>query len=172
VKIISFSWTSAALVCGRKSVTRRQWAPRHAARFKRGDEVWAYDKTPRVGGKPLAIIRLTEDASFQADRDAPDSDWEGEGFAFYWENPMVMPESIYGEPARHSFFSWENFEDMRRYVFGESWVVRFELVSLEPAGAELKRRTEEKIARGQQGAARRSGVLTGPQLPLPLDPTD
>ncbi len=56
--IISFAWTTAALLEGRKTVTRREWTDKHAAKFKPGDLVDAWDKSPRFKGKKVAVIRI------------------------------------------------------------------------------------------------------------------
>ena len=71
---ISFSWTSAALLAGHKTVTRRDWDADYARRFRAGREVIAYDKLPRNGGKPIARLRLTDDARYEPDAAAPDSE--------------------------------------------------------------------------------------------------
>lgn len=57
--IISFAWTTQALLAGRKTVTRREWTDGHAAKFKPGDLVDAWDKLPRCkGSKKVAVIRI------------------------------------------------------------------------------------------------------------------
>ena len=56
--IISFAWTTAALLDGRKTVTRREWSDAHAAKFKPGDLVDAYDRSPRFKGKKVGVIRI------------------------------------------------------------------------------------------------------------------
>lgn len=58
MKIISFAKTTAALLAGHKSVTRRYWNPRHALSFKPGEIVQAWDKSPRFGGKMVAEIKI------------------------------------------------------------------------------------------------------------------
>ncbi|MBW2053822.1 MAG: ASCH domain-containing protein [Deltaproteobacteria bacterium] len=49
MKIVSFAWTTEALLAGRKTVTRRCWNERYAGRFKSGDLVQAYDRNPSGG---------------------------------------------------------------------------------------------------------------------------
>ena len=56
--IISFAWTTPALLDGRKTVTRRDWPDSHAVKFKPGDEAIAYDKQPMYGGVPVARLKL------------------------------------------------------------------------------------------------------------------
>ena len=57
--IISFAWTTPALLAGKKTVTRREWSDAHAAKFKPGDLVDAWDKLPRCkDSKKVAVIRI------------------------------------------------------------------------------------------------------------------
>jgi hypothetical protein len=117
-KIVSFSWTSPAIRACRKTVTRRDWTGDYAMRFKKGDEVIAYDRSPRAGGKPIARLILTADARIEPDARAPDSDYEAEGFDFLarlYEN---------GAPHFRAATSREHFDEWRR-AGGYSWVVRF-----------------------------------------------
>ena len=60
MRIISFAWTTPALLAGAKTVTRRDWKGRHGMAFHEGDFVQAWDRSPRVGGKQVATIQLTE----------------------------------------------------------------------------------------------------------------
>ena len=76
MKIISFAWTTPALLAGRKTVTRREWAHSHAKGFQNAQLVQAYDKAPFLGGKRVAIIRLTQAPRLEPISEAPDSDHE------------------------------------------------------------------------------------------------
>lgn len=58
---ISFAWTTPALLARAKSATRRMWAPSHAAKFRAGQIVDAYDRSPRLGGRRVATIRIARD---------------------------------------------------------------------------------------------------------------
>ena len=117
---ISFSWTSPSLLAGQKTVTRRDWNPQYAKRFKAGTIVTAYDKSPRNGGKPIARLRLTHDATYEADADAPDSDWAEEGFK--WFQNRYGPRLKDGrDVSRHGFNGW-------RQGGNSSYVVRFEVI--------------------------------------------
>ena len=83
--IISFGWTTPALIAGCKQVTRRDWNPKHAARFKAGMLIDAWNTSPRnVRGKPhkVALIRLTADPYLEdsAAFDVGGPDDEAEGF--------------------------------------------------------------------------------------------
>ena len=50
-----------AIFAGAKTVTRRIWTDRHAAHFREGQLVDAWDQLPRVrGSHKVAEIRLTQ----------------------------------------------------------------------------------------------------------------
>ena len=127
MKIISFGWTWPALVNGAKSVTRRGWDPRYAAMFHAGEVVYAFDRSPRFRGHPIAKIRLTADPVLELDSLAPDGDYEAEGFAFFAEHPELLPKAA-REQARVTL-SREAFDQWRKGG-GKSWVIRFEIVEV------------------------------------------
>lgn len=57
--IISFAYTTDALLAGQKTVTRRDWAPSHAAKFYPGLVVDAWSRNPRVpGARKVAEIQI------------------------------------------------------------------------------------------------------------------
>lgn len=91
--IISFGWTTPALLAGAKTVTRRQWTPKHAAHFKAGMLVDAWNTSPRnVKGYPrkVAVIRLTETPGLEFTKDAAISDFKEEGFAYLQANGLKV----------------------------------------------------------------------------------
>lgn len=107
MKIISFAWTIAALKQDKKTVTRRFWKDSYAKRFKKGDLVAAYDRSPRFGGKKIETIRLT--------------------CAPYKEFLSLMTDAE--EKAEGGL--WGSAEAFVRAMGGpdkEPWVVRFEVV--------------------------------------------
>lgn len=114
--IIAFQQTTPALLAMRKSRTRREWNEAHTKKFKVGMICSAYDKSPRVGGKKVAEIRIVglkkEDISLM-----PDEDFEKEGFA-YLEGQGIR---IWGKEPLVAFQEW-------RDAGGEYIVVDFELV--------------------------------------------
>ena len=78
--IISFAWTTPALLAGAKTMTRREWLAAHGSRFHAADLVDAYDHSPRAHGKKVATIRLTR-APYQAwSTDLTEEDYDREGF--------------------------------------------------------------------------------------------
>lgn len=85
MKIISFAWTTGALLAGRKTATCRGWDERYARRFRAGDLVAAYDRSPRFKGKQVATIRLTHDATIGPWKHILTDPYEQEGFAWYDE---------------------------------------------------------------------------------------
>jgi hypothetical protein len=111
MKIISFAWTTEALLAGRKTVTRRRWAERHRRSFHSGDLVQAYDKVPFQGGKRVAILRLTCDPYLERLADMPAADVAAEGGL--WQDKAEFIDLFGGDPDE------------------VVTVVRFELVSLE-----------------------------------------
>lgn len=124
MKIISFAYTTPALLAGRKTVTRRNWKPGYAASFRAGERILAYDRSPRIGGKPAAIIELTDRPKYEADSAVPDSDYEAEGFAYLNEHPELLPKPE--DRARVTpagFIAWK----CGPYW---SWVVRFKLIQV------------------------------------------
>jgi len=122
--IISFSWTTPALLAGRKSVTRRNWVDHHAKKYKEGDIVDAWDKLPRAGGKPVAKIRIQRDPYKEPIMAMPWSDYEEEGFAYMHEHPELIPKSSpFRTASRQEFKEW--------MLSGEIyWVVRLDLVEV------------------------------------------
>ena len=120
MKIISFAWTSPALLAGRKSRTRRAWNDKYAARFNVGDLLQAWDRSPRFGGKRIGTIQILgikkEDIYLM-----PPEDFEKEGFAYFDQNGL----KIRGQNPTAAFFDW-------RDQGGLYYVVDFRLVSITP----------------------------------------
>jgi len=127
MRIISFAWTTPALLAGRKTCTRRDWDAAYASQFRPGDVVAAYDKSPRYGGKKVAEVAVVR-APYQEPLAAmPDEDYEAEGFAFLYAQGIKPPKSS-GFPS----FSRLAFDAWRRSG-GAVFVVRFRLLSTEGA---------------------------------------
>ena len=91
-KIISFAWTTDALMEGKKTVTRRDWDDKYASRFKVGEVCSAYDKSPRYGGKKVGEIRLTKAPWKQWLHDVTDEDEVKEGGL--WGSGKVYQEMM------------------------------------------------------------------------------
>lgn len=76
---------------------------------------YAYNRSPRFGGKAVAVIRIVS-VRLERTSTMPDSDYEGEGFAFL-DGTKIGPHDA----------TWEGFEAWR--LADESmFVIRFELV--------------------------------------------
>ena len=118
-RIISFAYTVPALLAGQKSVTRRHWKDSYARLFKSGDVVLAYDRSPRVGGKQVATLRLTADPYLERGLDIPVTDWVEEGLAYLAAKGLLAGRLT---PLQ----LWEQLED------GDDpwWVLRFKVVSI------------------------------------------
>jgi hypothetical protein len=121
--IISFAYTTPALLARSKSVTRREWDAGYAARFHKGDVVQAWDKSPRFGGCHVADTLLTADPTVEPIITMPASDYEAEGFAWLRLHPGTVDTKRFGG------FTWADFETWR-HSGGDVWVVRFELVKV------------------------------------------
>ena len=117
MRIISFAWTTLALLAGRKTVTRREWSLDYAALFARGDLVQAYDRNPRWHGRPVATIRLTRDPYPESTLYAPEEDYEAEGFAYLEE----ISAKVDGLTPRALWRAWHLYPQVL-------WVIRFEVV--------------------------------------------
>lgn len=122
MKVMSFSWTTPALLAGEKTVTRREWQPKYAARFHAGDLIQAWNRQPRFrGAARVATIRLTETPYVERLNDVPDEDWDGEGFAFL----EAAGAKVNGHTPRELFEWWRH-----PACTGSVYVVRFELVEV------------------------------------------
>lgn len=130
MKAISFGWTTAALLAGRKTATRRQWDRAYARRFRRGDRVAALDRAARFGGRRVAVIELTASPIEEWTDQAPESDWEAEGFGYLSEIGATVGGRTPGA-------LWEEWRQRPERL----WVVRFRLVEAlvaSPAGRQAR----------------------------------
>lgn len=125
MKIISFGKTTPALLAGEKTVTRRDWAQKHARMFHAGEVVQAWSQTPRVpGAERVATIRLTEAPTLQWTRTLPAEDFAAEGFAYMEREGLLLD----GVPVREVWANWQRWPQLL-------YVVRFELLEV-GSGAE------------------------------------
>lgn len=118
--IISFGWTSPALLAGRKTVTRRDWNDDYADRFYEGQIVDAWNTSPRnIRGNPRKseTKRLTQKPLLEYAIHAPPEDWEGEGFAYLTE----IGFKVHGQTPKELWDSW-------KWNNPPLYVVRFEVV--------------------------------------------
>jgi hypothetical protein len=118
--IVSFSWTTPALLAGAKTCTRRHWSPSHARKIQDGQLVDAWDRLPRVkGARKVATIRITAAPELQSTAQIPDSDWEAEGFD--WMTRWGSRDDA--QTARAIWDAWRATSQIL-------YVVRFELERL------------------------------------------
>lgn len=120
MKIISFAWTSDALLAGEKTCTRRDWKEAWARLFREGDDIQAYTLSPLYGGKRIAIIRLTCHPYQERTGQAPGADFEAEGLLWMERNDLLIR-------GQSPTYFWDRWRERNELV----WVVRFELVSIE-----------------------------------------
>jgi hypothetical protein len=117
MRIISFAWTTSALLAGEKTVTRRNWKAKWALGFHAGDLVAAYDRDTRYGGRRVGTIRLTSDPVLESTLAAPPTDWRAEGFEYLQSRAIEVDGML---PYR-LWTAW-------KLVPQQLWVVRFEMV--------------------------------------------
>ena len=111
--IISFAWTTTALLDGRKTVTRREWSDGHAAKFKPCDLVDAWDKSPRFKGKKVAVIRIVSIHRLQ--------------LGLMLRNRMYGADELKREGGR-----WNTIEEFcALFTIDNPYRVEFEIVSVE-----------------------------------------
>jgi len=79
MKIISFAWTTDALVKGLKTETRRDWTDDYARQFRVGDVCKAFNKNPRCGGKEIARIQILKNPYRESIYKMTDKDEKAEG---------------------------------------------------------------------------------------------
>jgi hypothetical protein len=120
MKIISFAWTTPALLAGAKTCTRRDWKILYALRFHKDDVCLAYDRQPRFKGKPIATIRLTADPYQENTKYAPTTDYAAEGFAWLKEHGILV-DGKYDVDMLWKVWKMDGFY---------KWVVRFELLEI------------------------------------------
>ena len=131
--IISFGWTSGAMVCGAKTRTRRDWAPGHVRHFHSGMMANGWSQSPRVHGVYLSDVRLTAPIFRQHTSKITDEDWELEGFGWMSRRGIL----INGVTPEVFFERW-------RHANIDLWVVDFSLEYLTKAGLDLKWELESK----------------------------
>ena len=121
MRIISFGWTSPAILARRKTVTRRDWKASYARTFHKGELLQAWDKSPRTRkGKKIGVIRLTAEPSYEPVNWAPNSDYEAEGFEYL----DSIGARVNRKSPVHLWTTWLQGDVWK-------WVLRFEIISLE-----------------------------------------
>lgn len=129
--IISYSWTTLAMLARRKCVTRRDWSEKQIALAKRisekGDDVDAWSKSPRVHGVRVATVKILSVHAHQPLRELCPQDWEDEGFA--------LLEALQPRSASQIWNGWH--EDVALNPHASLTTVRFEFLSIELEGQRM-----------------------------------
>ena len=82
--IISFAWTTQAIIQGKKTETRRFWNYDYMERFWKSCQAndmrfIGYNKSPRFGGCPIALCRIKQKPYLQDLKFVTDADEKAEG---------------------------------------------------------------------------------------------
>lgn len=129
--ILSFAWTTDALLAGFKDSTRRQWSPRTLAQFlqraRDRTPLDAYNTNPRVHGMKVATIRQTVEPAWSSD--LPAGDWHREGFDWLQRYGYTVD----GQTPAALWYAWETAIPAQTAV-----VVRYEVLDLTLAGRNLR----------------------------------
>jgi hypothetical protein len=119
LRIISFAWTTPAIQARRKTCTRRDWDDDYAEKFKSGQLLAGYDKSPRFKGHQITVIQLNGKPYKDDTYRAPESDWEAEGFAYL----SSIGAKVFGVTPEEL---WKLWHTQHKYL----WVVRFDILEL------------------------------------------
>lgn len=92
--IVSFAWTTPALLRGEKTATSREWSDRYLEQWQnayaRGDRRHqAWDKSPRAGGKQVGWITLTKPPIRKRLRDFTDEEVYAEALYGGRDGPRI-----------------------------------------------------------------------------------
>lgn len=112
--ILSFAWTTPALLAREKGVTRRDYSDEQMAKWVKlvGKLADAYDRSPRVHGKKVATIRVLGVRREPIRRMLDDpgyarSEWTAEGGARLWPTVEEFLSTgwgrVHGDPVRIEF---------------------------------------------------------------------
>jgi hypothetical protein len=98
--IISFAWTTDALLAGRKTCTRRRWSDAHHERwvraYRQGRLIHdAWDKLPFAGGRKIGDVRLICEPYKERLADMPESDLVAEGGLWASLDEFI---TLFGDP--------------------------------------------------------------------------
>ncbi len=132
--IVSYAWTTDALLCGDKWVTRRGWAPQTAAKFLPGTSHKAASKVLYAGGEVVGYVRaksvrleplarLIEDPAYGR------AEWLAEGGPWYWRDAAEFIAIFQPKPTKSK---------KPRKAVTEMYRFEFELLYLTKRGEVLK----------------------------------
>lgn len=89
--IISFAWTTNAVLADRKKRTRRFWSDEYAKRFVCGSSHKGYNRLPRVHGHHIGTVTITEAPYRQLTSLMTEEDYELEGLKYMEEMGLFIP---------------------------------------------------------------------------------
>lgn len=120
--MLSFGWTTEAVLARAKDTTRRDWKRSHAEKYHDGMLLDAWNASPRNPSKnphKVAIIRLTADPVLESTLNAPPEDYAREGFTYLQARGIrvdgLLPDELWA--------NWHN-----PHLARDLWVVRFDVV--------------------------------------------
>jgi len=119
MRIISFAWTTPALIALAKTCTRRDWDDDYARTWHKGDFAQSWDHLPRAHGRQVGVVELTNHPVKEWTNLIPSTDWEAEGFQYLTDYGCTLhgmtPQQV-----------WDDWHTNPRKL----WVIRFKLVSV------------------------------------------
>lgn len=146
--IISFGWTSDALLAGFKDTTRRDWNPayvtnnKNAGRLVDRSYLDAWDALPRVVSKdPHKIAKIRLKVDVLPSRELPSTDFAREGFEWLERYGYTLagraPSTLWHD------WRWNWYGDpehgIKRTTIAEPlYLVRFNIVELTQAGRDRR----------------------------------
>ena len=137
--ILSFAWTTPAVVLGKKDTTRRDWSPKTIAMARKimaqGGTFDAWDKSPRFGGKPIGTVRILELIENEDSKMLAESEWEREGFHVL----QALNARIGKRGAIEVWQFWKHDNETPQTA------LRFEVVSLNEHGNDLAWKCHDEL---------------------------
>ena len=124
---ISFAWTTDAVIMEQKGCTRRNWAHSHAVKFREGQVVDFWDKSPRIHGQNMGQIELLRSPYRQRAGKMTEEDFVAEGLEWMQKNYILIGDT----QARDFFARWKK-ENALLYV------IEFKLLYLTEPGMRRK----------------------------------
>jgi len=130
---ISFAWTTDAVILEKKWRTRRNWARSHAMKFREGQVVDFWDKSPRIHGQNMGQIKLLSSPYLQRAGKMTDEDYDAEGLEWMQKNYILIGD----EQAKDFFERWKK-ENLLLYV------IEFKLLYLTSPGMRRKIEVQDR----------------------------
>jgi hypothetical protein len=143
--------TTEAIMQRKKGVTRRHWKDKYAALFHRGDLFMGWDRSPRNGGKPIALCRVKRNPYKERLEDMNERHFRLEGGTMYWKD---REEFIYklGGPGT------------------VMWVLEFEIIEVageDPDSTTFHQKARTKKCRTTRTTRGRSSSSSSPRKRKP-----